>query len=213
MQSTELAEGLHAFPWTDPTVNNGNTYLIGVDRHVLVDPGHLHLFDAVRGHLNALLLTENDIHVALATHGHPDHAEALRAFDATGALTALPEEDAAFFGLTAPGRGPDFFIREGRLEVGPLSLEVLHTPGHSPGSCCLYWPSRKALFSGDVVFDGGVGRTDLPGGSAEALGRSIRRLSELDVDILLPGHGNVVLGRDNVKKNMEEIERFQSAFL
>jgi glyoxylase-like metal-dependent hydrolase (beta-lactamase superfamily II) len=210
---TRLAEGLYAFTWTDPTVNNCNSYLIEGERPVLVDPGHLHLFDAVRDHLRALSLSQDEIHLALATHGHPDHAEGLLVFRTTGTLTALPEEEAAFFGLSASGLEPDFFIREGRLEVGGLILEVLLAPGHSPGSCCLYWPLHKALFSGDVVFQGGVGRTDLPGGDSEALGRSLERLSALDVEILLPGHGSALTGRDAVRRNFEEIARFHSVHL
>jgi len=74
----------------------------------------------------------------------------------------------------------DFYLGEGDLEVGEHRFQILHTPGHSPGSVSVYWPERKALFTGDVLFPGGLGRTDLPGGNGAQLKESIRRLAELD---------------------------------
>lgn len=90
---------------------------------------------------------------------------------------------------------PDFFLQEGWLQAGGETLQVLSTPGHSPGSVCLYWPERQALFSGDVVFSGGIGRTDLPMGNPKLLKESIQRIAELDVEHLLPGHGEIIHGR------------------
>jgi len=72
---------------------------------------------------------------------------------------------------------------------------VIHTPGHSPGSICLYEPGKKWLFSGDTVFAyGSFGRVDLPGGSARELIKSLEMLSRLDVENLYPGHEEVVEG-------------------
>ena len=99
------------------------------------------------------------------------------------------------------------------MKIGDFGFQVIHTPGHSPGSICLYWPDRKVLFTGDVVFYQGVGRTDLPGGNGEDLKASIKRISQLEVDYLLTGHGNVVSGRDLVKANFSEIERVWFAYL
>jgi len=74
------------------------------------------------------------------------------------------------------------------VTVGGHILEVIYTPGHSPGSICLYEPESKSLFSGDTIFsDGGIGRTDFPGGSMEELVESIRRI-DMDVLDLYPGH-------------------------
>ncbi len=102
---------------------------------------------------------------------------------------------------------PDIVLQAGELIIGNLRFQIIHTPGHSPGSFCLYWPDRKALFTGDVVFNQGVGRTDLPGGDGQALKESILRLSHLDVEYLLPGHGEPISGRDLVRSNFAEIER------
>ena len=107
---------------------------------------------------------------------------------------------------------PDFYLREGELNLGKeskLTLQILHTPGHSPGSISLYWPDNRVLITGDVLFYGGVGRTDLPGGDGKLLKRSIERLSELDIEYVLPGHstqfGAILKGISNVKQNFASI--------
>jgi glyoxylase-like metal-dependent hydrolase (beta-lactamase superfamily II) len=102
----------------------------------------------------------------------------------------------------------DFYLKEGNLNLGKeakLSLEVLHVPGHSPGSISLYWPANGVLITGDVLFFGSAGRTDIPGGEGKLLKESIERLSQLDIEYLLPGHstefGAVIEGRERVKQN------------
>ncbi|MRR38188.1 MBL fold metallo-hydrolase, partial [bacterium] len=99
-------------------------------------------------------------------------------------------------------------LQEGDLALGDKSFRIILTPGHSPGSASLYWPEKKALFTGDVVFSQSIGRTDLPGGSGKQLKESISRLAELDVEVLCPGHGDIVAGRENVKKNFKLIKDF-----
>jgi len=83
---------------------------------------------------------------------------------------------------------------EEEIIIGEHILKVIHTPGHSPGSICLYEPESKSLFSGDTIFsDGGVGRTDFPGGNAEELAKSIRKI-DMEVLDLYPGHGPHIIG-------------------
>ena len=103
--------------------------------------------------------------------------------------------------------------REGHLSLDGLEMNIFHTPGHSPGSITLYWPSLKALFTGDLVFKEGLGRTDLPGGDGSKLKESIKRLAELDVEWLLPGHGEIISGAEKVRKNFAEIEQFYFAYV
>jgi len=89
------------------------------------------------------------------------------------------------------------------LRVGKLRLTLIHTPGHTRGSACLYEPEEKLLFTGDTIFNGTVGRTDLPTGNLEMLKKSIERLGRLDVYLGLPGHGGII---KNWKENFEYVK-------
>ena len=91
--------------------------------------------------------------------------------------------------------------------MGKTFLRIYLSPGHSPGSLSIYWPERKALLTGDVLFYGGVGRTDFQEGDSRLLKKSIERLSRLDTEILLPGHGETILGKERVVKNFEFIRQ------
>jgi glyoxylase-like metal-dependent hydrolase (beta-lactamase superfamily II) len=220
----QVFENLHAFIWDSMTQNNCNTYLIDGSTRILIDPGHLALFDHVRQGLSKLQLDLKDLGFVLCTHAHPDHIEAIQLFKDTPALAALHDLDWQLvkdmlnqFDATAQIRlesvQPDFFVREGDLSINGLEFKVFHTPGHSPGSVSLYWPQQKALFTGDLVFKEGVGRTDLPGGNGTQLKESIRRLSNLDVEWLLSGHGDIVSGKAEVRRNFDQIEQFWFAYV
>ncbi len=140
----------------------------------------------------------------VCTHGHVDHvAGAADLQEETGAplslhgadadwLRRLPEQ-AAMFGFDGV-RTPrvDHWHADGEVfTVGEHEVQVLHTPGHTQGSCSLWFPKARVLCTGDTLFAGSVGRTDLPGGDFGALERSIReRLFTLGDDVrFYPGHG------------------------
>jgi len=149
------------------------------------------------------------------THGHYDHAsrnhEARRL---TGAPIMIHEADAhlftdfswpSFFLRRRPRLSPpaDRLLRDGdEIEIGSLSFEVIHTPGHTPGGICLR--HKKHILTGDTVFAGSVGRTDLKGGSWEQLAASIKdKLFILSDDIHLhPGHGPATTIEDERKYNV-----------
>ena len=99
-------------------------------------------------------------------------------------------------------------LTEGNMDVGDVHLQVFHTPGHSPGSVCLYWPDEKVLVSGDLIFKEGLGRTDLPGGDGDLIKQSIKRMAELDVELVLPGHGEIIAGAAEVKANFDQLESY-----
>jgi len=137
----------------------------------------------------------------LNTHGHPDHTagnETIKRM--TGAKVLMHEEDDRLFNTPSiltlfrtwgfdARPAVDAHVQHGdTLQLGELSFQVIHTPGHTPGSICLY--GYGVVFTGDTLFVGAVGRTDLPGGSMEVLERSWReRLAVLpDETIVLPGH-------------------------
>jgi hydroxyacylglutathione hydrolase len=216
----KITNNLQAFIWRNPQANNCNTYLIQGDKNILIDPGHFQLFDHVRIGLDALGLTMEKIDVVLLTHGHPDHLEAALVFKEP-TLKTLSRVEADFIneGMGKVGGNAgndfkaDFFLQEGNLEIGNRSFQVLETPGHSPGSICLYWPEEKALFTGDVIFDQGIGRTDLPGGNGPLLKKSIQKLASLDVEYVLSGHGEVIKGRKAVKNNFRRIEDYWFRYL
>lgn len=121
------------------------------------------------------------IEVIVNTHNHWDHtAENKRLKELTGARIMGHAKD------TTPE--VDVVLeKEGTFQVGTVSVKVIHTPGHTPGGICLY--AEGQLFTGDTLFVGDSGRTDLPGGDRPTLGRSIRRLMELPDDtVVWPGH-------------------------
>ena len=123
------------------------------------------------------------VRLILATHAHFDHIMASGELkDATGApfhlheaddplRRAMPEQVRQLVGIDVPPAAePDGFVREGdRLTVGAIALDVMHTPGHSPGHVSYVLASEKTVFCGDVLFAGSIGRTDLPGGDFETL--------------------------------------------
>jgi hydroxyacylglutathione hydrolase len=140
----------------------------------------------------------------VASHAHLDHIMAARAIvDATGAPFLLHQSDlpiAANLPSSArqwlghdvpPAPHPDAFPTDGMdLEIAGVTVKVIHTPGHTPGSLCLYAADAKLLFSGDTLFRESIGRTDLPGGDTDQILRSIsQRLFALPEETrVLPGH-------------------------
>lgn len=143
-----------------------------------------------------------EVEYIIATHGHPDHVCGNRKLqEATGAKIIMHSADDLFFGNPEvkkyfsmlglePSPAADIKVEEGdEITIGELKLQVLHTPGHTPGGMCLY--HAPDLITGDTLFVGGLGRTDFPGGSHEELLTSIRtKLLVLPPETRVwPGHG------------------------
>lgn len=163
------------------------------------------LVDAPEGALAWIGDNALAVDLLLLTHGHFDHvwdASAIKA--ATGCRVAYHPDDrplimdlgnqARMFGLDldAPGLEPDISLGDGaHIEAGPFKFKELHIPGHCPGSICFYCEAEKLVFGGDVLFAGGIGRTDLPGGSTAMLLGGIRKklLTLPDATWIYPGHG------------------------
>jgi len=211
-----LLDGLFYYPWLSLTENNSNSYLIGGELPAIIDVGHLR-------HVKRLFQSlENDgipsaaLAMVISTHLHPDHHEGVAAFSGLDAAVAFHREEERHlkaFGyqiyeamrIPIPAVKPRCYLAEGILRLGRKEFEIYHTPGHSPGSISLYWKDKKVLFCGDVLFYEGVGRTDFYEGDSSLLKSSISRLSQLDVEYLLPGHGKVIQGREAVKENFRWI--------
>ena len=150
------------------------------------------------------------------THAHIDHvgrATKLRA--ATAAPILLNQNDhallkmlgmqAAWLGMSTPDEvDVDCGITDGdKVETGALVANVMHTPGHTEGSICLYFPAQEKLIAGDTLFAGSIGRTDLPGGSFDKILRSLHQkvLSLPDETIVVPGHGPLTTIGDERENN------------
>ncbi len=225
-----LSERFYAYFWQGYG-NNCNSYIYRGEKMVLIDPGHIvnesgeRCFDILTRSASADGISLGQIELILCTHGHPDHVEAAGLVrDLSGAQLAVHREDAFFMeALTqrlaasgsskVPSLDPDFYLQGGELKVGLPEkeddiIQVLHTPGHSPGSLCFYFSEDKTLITGDTVFDSSIGRSDLPGGDFEQLGHSVDALARLkEVELLLPGHMGPIRGAESIRRNFEMIQR------
>ncbi|MDE1175457.1 MAG: MBL fold metallo-hydrolase [Edaphobacter sp.] len=176
---------------------------------IVVDPGDD--IPAIQAVLDRHGLTVKQI---VITHAHIDHiAGAQELKRLTGApilynqndipLVKMMDEQASWLRIATPEvLPPDIAITDGQtVTVEGISGVVLHTPGHTQGSSCLYLPEHSVLIAGDTLFAGSVGRTDLPGGDTRQLIRSIHdRLLVLPDDVyVVPGHGpNTTIGEERV---------------
>ncbi len=193
-------------------------------------------FDSLEKAMQSDGFKTEDIGLIINTHTHPDHCQATEPIvqkstrkankgKVSQTLVALSREEDDYyrlvgdrmfgmFGLKAAKLDPFIYLAEGDLNLGrdeqKVNLQVFLTPGHSPGSVSLYWADRKVLITGDLLFFGGVGRTDFPGGSLTTLKQSIEKLSSLDVEYVLPGHsteyGSVIEGKDKVERNFMAVK-------
>ena len=157
------------------------SYIVGCEntrQALVIDPGS----DVER---IASMAAKEDLKIVtiVNTHGHGDHtAGNARLKSLTGANVIIHELD----GDRYPGA--DLLLSDEKdLQLGDITFDVIHTPGHTPGGICLH--ARGNLFTGDTLFVGDSGRTDLAGGDRPTMGRSIRRLMELPDDtVVWPGH-------------------------
>ena len=181
---------------------------------IVVDPG-----DDIPRILALLAKHSLVVKQIIVTHAHIDHiAGAQNLKQLTGApilynqsdlpLVALMDVQAGWLGIETPDvKPPDDNLTDGyAVSVGNIKGEIIHTPGHTEGSSCVYLPSESLLLAGDTLFAGSVGRTDLPGGDTDTLIRSIhdRLLTLPDATHVIPGHGQAT---------SIEIERATNPFL
>ena len=161
------------------------SYLIGDEaakEAAIVDPG----WD-IDKLLSAAKKHDLDIKFILITHSHYDHIQQVKdLFDATDATVYVHKEDSEE--IKNHGVEKIKTVGEGdTINIGKIKVKVLHTPGHTPGSIC--YLIDKKLITGDTLFVGNIGRTDLPGGSPKIMSETLRRLKKLDENIeVYPGH-------------------------
>ena len=173
-----------------------NTYCLSIGNDcILIDPGSDKPED-----LQAIndMIGEKKLLAIFCTHNHFDHIGALHCFDVplymhaldilTMKMMSLRAQQHYGITITLPAKP----LRElqDKIAIGPFQAEVLHTPGHSPGSVCFWFKEQGILISGDTLFVGTHGRTDLPGSSQQDMVTSLQRLAKLpDKTKFYPGHG------------------------
>jgi glyoxylase-like metal-dependent hydrolase (beta-lactamase superfamily II) len=195
-----IFKGIEMFPGSE---KESNIYLI--DGEFLVDAGTGMYFADIKHEIESKFDTTK-ITTLVNTHNHFDHTGGDRKFrDWLKAQIAIHSADrddleagrtlSEFFDEKPRVTTVDKVLKNGSIiRTENFEFEVIHTPGHSPGSICLYDKNKRILVSGDTLFSEGVGRTDLPGGSNEHMVRSLEKLLEYDIQYLLPGHGVPKLG-------------------
>jgi len=166
---------------------------------IVVDPG-----DNISRIVSTLEKHQLTVKQIIVTHAHIDHiAGAQRLKRLTGApilynqsdlpLVKMMDIQAGWLGIPTPEVAPpDASLEDGQvISITSLTGSILHTPGHTEGSVCLYLPQQSLLLAGDTLFAGSVGRTDLPGGNSKKLIQSIRHslLTLPDNVTVIPGHG------------------------
>jgi hydroxyacylglutathione hydrolase len=166
---------------------------------IVIDPG-----DDIGSVLGLVRKHNLQVKQIVITHAHIDHVGgAMKLRAATGAPILLNQNDyallkmldvqAAWIGVENPGSVEiDQTLSQGdTVGTGPLKADVIHTPGHTEGSICLYFPTQQKLIAGDTLFAGSIGRTDLPGGSMQKIIDSLQEkvLALPDETVVVPGHG------------------------
>ncbi|MBN2467831.1 MAG: MBL fold metallo-hydrolase [Deltaproteobacteria bacterium] len=193
-----------------------NTYLIKNEKTMIVDVGLDKNLPLLLAALKEDGIDLHEIDLVVNTHLHVDHAWANTPFkEKSGALIELApvqkehypisvRQTSRFFGLE-----PIEFDEDGLLNtsinLGTEEVDIIHTPGHSPDSVCFYCKESKALICGDLIFDCNTGRSDLPGGNGEQLRQSINKIAELDIELLLPGHMDIITDKTRIKQNFEYV--------
>jgi glyoxylase-like metal-dependent hydrolase (beta-lactamase superfamily II) len=212
----EILKGIYLFDGTD---QDSNIYLI--DGEVLIDAGTGFYFSEIKKEIEKLTDTEQ-IRLLINTHHHFDHTGGDKKFrdwlkcelgihnadkESLESGKTLPE----LFGASPKIVTVDKTLRQGLfIKTKSFNFEVLHTPGHTSGSICLYDKNKKILISGDTLFADSIGRVDLPGSDSEAMLDSLRTLDGLQINYLLPGHGSPrISGANFIIKRMLETFRIK----
>jgi glyoxylase-like metal-dependent hydrolase (beta-lactamase superfamily II) len=202
---------------TSRSFDSNIMYINSGENHILVDTGTGLFSEEVDKDLQKLGSSLDKITDIILTHSHIDHIGGVAyLLDVASPKIHLHEAEAEpinagdmrktladTFGTDLPEMKIEGLLQEGQLlDFGDVKMKVLHTPGHSSGSVCLHVEESNLIITGDTLFAGGsFGRVDFPDGSAELIVKSLKRLADIDFDIALPGHNQMI--RHNAKRSAE----------
>jgi glyoxylase-like metal-dependent hydrolase (beta-lactamase superfamily II) len=218
-----LIKNLYFYP--EKGMMDCNTYVIKDKTSVIIDTGLTQFLPELFQDLQKDGIDPKEIAIIANTHLHGDHCwsnEAFKKISGAKILIHPAQKDSweatviqtsKFFGVPAAEFKHDGLFKNDKLNTGEMEFEIIPSPGHSPDSICFYCQKEKILICGDVLFSQNTGRVDLPGGSANALKQSIERLSQLEIEYLLPGHMDIIVGREKVKRNFEFIKQYVLGYL
>ncbi|WP_456468064.1 MBL fold metallo-hydrolase [Archaeoglobus sp.] len=203
----KLFDRVYAYIWGKAFYDSSNCYIIQDDECVLIDPG------TFKSYTNLFGLMKNDgierVDFVFNTHLHRDHCESNVMFTRKGALLGFDEKDRQISQFTFSSD-----IKLGKVfVVGNTEIEVVRTPGHSPGSLTFFLQDYGVAITGDLIFEGGVpGRFDIYGSDRKDLIKSLERIRELEAEYILPGHRRIMKGRDGIDALLERGIEFLSIY-
>ncbi len=211
----KLNDNLYFYP--EQGMLDCNTYIIKDKLTLLIDIGLDKNLPVLIQEMEKDGIPPDQIDIIGNTHLHMDHAWANQEFkDTFGAKIKIGQVQKQFYdvGVRQTSRffnmEPIEFEEDGiwdtAIDMGYADIEVIETPGHSPDSICFYCPQTKALICGDLIFKYNTGRPDLPGGSMAHLAQSIEQVAKLDIELLLPGHMEILADKKSVKKNFDFVK-------
>jgi hydroxyacylglutathione hydrolase len=196
---------------------DSNIYIITGEKPTIIDCGTGLHNDEVEQGIKRIINPEL-VKQIIITHEHFDHCGGVREIHkltnnkavvmahiyASEKIEKGESHFAKMLGASMPKMPVDVKLKNGdMLKIGDEDFEVIHTPGHSPGSLCLYGKKIKSLFSGDTIFSyGSFGRYDFPEGDFNQLKNSIEKIAKLDILNIYPGHDIIVEGDGNKHINM-----------
>jgi hydroxyacylglutathione hydrolase len=219
----KLTKNLYFYP--EKGMMDCNTYVIKDDLSIIIDPGLTQFLPELLQDLHQDGIDPKDIDIITNTHLHGDHCWSNEAFKKLSGAEILLHpvqkkfwqasvtQTSRFFGVPAVEFTEDRLMDNDKLNAGETEFELIPSPGHSPDSICFYCQSEKILICGDVIFNQNTGRVDLPGGNADLLKESIERLSQLEIEYLLPGHMDIITGSEKVKRNFEFVRKYIFSYL
>ena len=214
----KLTENLYFYP--EKGMLDCNTCVIKDNISIIIDPGLTQFLPELLQDMQKDGIDPKDIDIITNTHLHGDHCWANEAFQKHSGAKILIHplqkkfwdtavtQTSRFFGLPTVEFTEDKFLDDDKLDTGEMEFELIYSPGHSLDSICFYCKNEKILICGDVIFNQNTGRVDLPGGNANELRQSIDKLSQLEIEYLLPGHMDIVTGQERVKSNFEFIKKY-----